>query len=782
MIKKFYIDGMTCAVCVQTIERAVKKIEDVKNVQVSLLSKSMVVEFSCPETEEEISKTINKLGYKCQTEVFQKNLSFTKILKKRFIFSIILLLPLMYLSMGKMFNLPVFKTAVNLPIMFAISLSIMVVNRQFFIKGFKAVLNLSPSMDTLVALGSLSAFVYSVVSTILFYLLGSNYHYFYDSSAMVLTLVTLGKWLEEISKKRTGEEIEKLSSLMPSVATVIRNGKQITLNLNQLVVGDLVVCNDGEYVPVDGKIMQGFCWLDKSLITGESTPIECSKYGNVISGSIVKTGNVIVKAEKVGENSFFAKLVQSVKSAGSSKAPIQKFADKVSNVFVPTVVLIAVLSFIVWIIISRDFYKSFNFAISVLVISCPCALGLATPVAVMCAMGRGASMGILYKNAESLQKASKVNCVLLDKTATLTEGKPSVKEFINLSDLEDENLFSICFALEEKSNHPYSQCIKDFCKSTTHSVQKYEYVVGQGIIGTILDQEYYLGNFNRDKLSDELSEKASVVLSTKTKVLCMFVVEDTIRLSSSKLIQDLAKEGIKTVMLTGDNQKVAKQVATSLNIPEFISNMMPKDKQSAVLKYKRLGYNVAMVGDGINDSPAIKEADLGIAMASGTDVAIESSDTVILGGVENVYESIMLSKKSVKIIKGNLFWAFIYNALAIPISAGVFSFAGLVLTPAIASLCMSSSSIFVVFNALRIKGYKNTKKLKKGENKMIVKIEGMMCKHCQARVNEILTNLNGVQSVTINLKKGLAQIEGNPQKEEVISAIEKGGYKVVKID
>ena len=780
MVEKFYIEGMTCAVCVQTIEKAIGKLQGVKSVKVSLISKTMVVEYEGLLTAQQIISATNKLGY--TATLFGKQMdkkSSSNLLKDRFILSLILLLPLMYFSMGNMFGLPTPNQRVNLVILMVLALIIMIINKSFFVKGFKAILNLSPNMDTLVSLGSLSAFVYSFVSTIIFFAKGTEHHYFYEASAMVLTLVTLGKWLEEISKKRTGEEIDKLYKMMPNHITVLRDGVEVQIEIQNLVQGDKVVCKMGDFVCVDGIVLEGVCTIDKSAITGESLPIECPAESTITSGSIVKSGYAIIEAQQVGNETFFSKMIESVKNAGSSKAPIQKLADKVSKFFVPIVVCIALLTFALWYLFSLDLYKAFNFAISVLVISCPCALGLATPVAVMCAMGKGASLGILYKDAESLQKAEKINCVLLDKTATLTEGKPQVTKFVNLSNIESQELFSICYALEEKSNHPFAESIKDFCKSSWHKVSNYNYLVGEGIVAKVQGKTYYLGNFKRNEIASEY-QTASVILSNDSQVLGVFFVKDCIKQKSLELITQLKKMGIKTAMVTGDSAQISQEIAQELQIEQVISNVLPQDKLNVVLDYKKQGYFVAMVGDGINDSPALKEADLGIAMASGTDVAIDSADVVVNGSPLAVSDCLKLSKKSVNIIRGNLFWAFIYNVLAIPLSAGAFDFLNISLTPAIASVCMCCSSLFVVLNALRIRKFNKKSKNKEGD-KMLIKIEGMMCKHCQARVNQILSNLNGVSDVKINLKKGTAEISGTPNVFELKQAIEQGGYKVVDV-
>ena len=784
MTAKFSIGGMSCSACSSGIEKSVNRLDGVVSAQVSLMQKSMTVDFDHTKiSAENIIVAVEKLGYTARP--FGEDEIVKNPVKKRFFWSLGFLIPLMYLSMGGMIGLPTLAMKISLPIQAVLAIIILIINKRFFISGVRAVKNLSPNMDTLVSLGSFSAYVYSLVEMILLFTGKTVNHVFFEASAMVLVLVTLGKWLEDISKRKTGQEIEKLSKLIPKAVTVIRDGKQTTILTSQLVIGDLVVVKAGDYLAVDGVILEGNGALDKSAITGESIPEEVTVGGAVTSGSIVKNGYLVITAKKVGEQTLFSKIINAVKTAGASKAPVQKLADKISAWFVPTVTAIALVTFIIWLIIKIDLYYAFNYAISVLVVSCPCALGLATPVAVMAATGKGASMGILFKDAEALQKAKNVNCVILDKTATLTVGKPKVTEFENLSNLKDQEVLSIAYALEQKSNHPLADAVLEFCKNSDKKVDNFTYEIGKGIRGEIDGQAYYLGNYNlTNKIKERYVGKSIVALSIKDKIIALFLIADYLKENSKDAVNSLNNLGIKTVMLTGDNQSSAKLIADQTGILEFKSEVLPTDKLSGVNEYKEKGYFVAMVGDGINDSPALKGADVGIAMGNGTDVAIDSADIILAGGnLYGVSNAVGISKKATGIIKENLFWAFIYNVLMIPIAGGALSFVGITLSPMLASAAMCVSSLFVVTNALRINGYKKIEeKDSSKENIMKVKIEGMMCKHCEAKVKEIISLTKDVQGVEIKLKKGLALIDGNPDKDALKTAIESAGYKVISIE
>ncbi len=775
---------MSCSACATGIEKAVKKLNGVKNAEVSLMAKSLQVEYDQALLQKNaIISAVEKLGYGITDFSVKEINNLVEGLKKRFIISLFFLLPLMYFSMGEMIGLPVPPVKINLFAQFLLALAIILINKKFYISGVRAVINLSPNMDTLVSLGSFASLCYSVVVTVLTFIGGYNImHAFYEASAMVLVLVTLGKWLEEISKRKTGDEIEKLSNLIPTTATVLKNEREIILPVSEIQVGDIVVLRVGDYSPIDGVVVNGHGAIDKSAITGESIPEEVFETCQVLSGSIMKTGLVYVKAEKVGENTLFSEIVETVKNAGASKAPVQKLADKISAYFVPAVTLISIITFVLWITLSGDLYLAFKYAISVLVISCPCALGLATPVAIMATTGRAASMGVLYKNAETIQKLAKVNCVLFDKTATLTVGKPKVTDFINLSTLSDEKIKGIVTALEKNANHPLATAMIEFCGQGGCVADNVENVIGKGVVGVVNLKKYYLGNFNGGSF-ENLKGKTVITLADEENTLAVFALSDEIKPNSFTAVKMLDSLGVKSVMVTGDNKQVATLVADKLNIQEYAYSVLPNGKADIVKEYKQKGYCTAFCGDGINDSPALSCSDVGIAVGTGTDIAIDTASVVISGEIICIANAVNLSRKAVGVIKGNLFWAFFYNVLFIPVAAGATSFIGLSLSPIIASALMCVSSLCVVLNALRIR------KIKKLEEKlgnegvsMKVKIDGMMCKHCEKKVYDTLTALTGVEKVEINLKKKLAVISGEVEETTVTKAIEDAGYSVISIN
>ncbi len=797
MKEKFTVGGMTCTNCSSGIERCLAKTDGINSVSVSLIAGEMDVDFDrekiSPQT---IIALVEKLGYKAcvyGTET-GKIKSQSEVLKFRFIISLIFLIPLLYFSMGEALSLPVPTYEVDLCLQAVLTTAVLIVNRKFFVSGCKAVIHGSANMDTLVSLGSASAYIYSAVMTVIA-IIGSYRppHVFYEASAMVLCLVTLGKWIEELSKRKTGDAIDKLTGMMPKTVDIMVEGRERTVLTAELNKGDVLVLKTGDYVPVDGVVTEGSASVDKSAVTGESLPIELSVGDGVTSGSIVKTGYILVRAEKVGNDTLFSKIVETVKNAGASKAPAQKFADGVAKYFVPIVTCLAVITFVVWFFSSNDLYKSLNFAISVLVISCPCALGLATPVAVMTATGKGASVGVLFKDAAAIQNAGVINCVLLDKTATLTEGKPTVTDYRNFTYESDETVFPIVSALESKSSHPLAECVKEYCGESNKTVTEYEYVAGKGIIGVVDGVKYYLGNaalipenIKLVELDGKFDGKTVVYLADEIQLVSVFGVSDVLKKNSKSAVKTLNDMGIKTVMITGDNESVAKRIAIEAGISEYRADVLPQDKADAVGEYKKEYGFVAMVGDGVNDSPALKVADVGIAMGTGTDVAIDSADVVLVSGNLNALpETVNLSKKAVKIIKGNLFWAFFYNVIAIPVAAGVFAFAGLTLTPVISSACMCCSSLFVVGNALRIRkdGNKKPKKPPTPKTKYIIKIDGMMCMHCVTKVKESLESLPSVLKVKVSLEEKAAMVEcSRPCESEFGSAIKKVGFKVKSVN
>ncbi len=820
MKEKYSIFGMTCSACSAGIERTVKKLNGIHLVEVSLMGESMLVEYDEREVSaEQICQAVKGLGYAIQPydekKLAKKQAEPDKI-KWRFWVSLIVLFPLMYCSMGGMIGFPTLPSSVNYPIQAALSFAVIVLNFKFFSSGAKAFLKCVPNMDTLVALGSAVSWIYSAVLTVLHYVDGREPHMYFESAAMILVLVTLGKWLEEKSKRKTGDEVEKLIALMPNTVTVERGGAERVITFSEIVVGDILIVRHGDYIPVDGRIVEGHAFVDRAAITGESLPIELSEGAQVSSSDIVKSGYVKVLAERVGADTTLSQIVKMVKEAGASKAPLQKLADKIAGVFVPLVCMFALLTFAIWLGTTGDVGAAANYAISVLVISCPCSLGLATPVAVMAATGRGMALGVLYKDAEALQKAKDVNCVLLDKTATLTVGEPKVTDFVCL-DGERKQVLGIAYAIERRSNHPLAECIKRYVEAEGYlslSVEDYRYETGMGAVATLAGSTYYLGN---RKLLGEIEGKSAlrleaeyskqgktvVFLANEGKLLAVFAIADTLKESSVDAVKALKEQGVRVAMLTGDVENVAAAIAEKVGIEEYFAEALPADKAKAVERVQSVGGFVAMVGDGINDSPALKAADVGVAMGTGTDIAIDSADVVLArGDLCALSTMISLSKATVRNIKQNLFWAFFYNVVAIPVAAGAFAWANFHLNPMIAAACMSLSSLFVVTNALRLMRFGRKKSTNaqsslcdyKPQNeeqtqedtsvKKVLKIEGMMCKHCVAHVTKALAGIEGVESVDVSLENGAATVVSAIEipDESLQSVVVDAGYEVLGIE
>lgn len=811
MNKRYSVTGMTCSACSSGIERAVGKIDGVSKCEVSLMGKSMSVEYDeATVSEDKIFSTVKSLGYGVFNEnaapELKKN-SEDKSLFIRFIISVCILIPLMYVSMGHMMHAPVppfldpEKGNEKWFALYQAILSAVVigVNYKFFKNGAVAVFKRVPNMDTLVALGSGVSFVYSLVLTVFIFMdIDAHKHamdLYYESAAMILTLVTVGKWLEEKSKKKTGDEIEKLLKLAPDNVVIEVDGEQKIVSVKEVKAGDIIIVKQGEYVPVDGKIIFGSTFIDKCAITGESLPVEVTEGDFITSAALNKTNVIKLRAEKVGEDTTLSKIVKMVREAGSSKAPIQKFADKVAGVFVPAVTAVAILTFVIWLIVDKGFNPEHcvRYAISVLVVSCPCALGLATPVAIMTATGKAASLGILYKDAESLQKLTKINCVLLDKTATLTEGKPRVCDYETFG-ADKAEILKIACGIEKNSNHPLAKCIVDYAQESAN-VENFSYTVGKGASAEFDGKTYFIGNeklVSTVSISAEvkqaakrLSESGKTVLyfADEKRVIALFAVADALKESSKEAVKLLKERHMKVAMLTGDSQATAKAVAASVGIDEYLSEVMPEDKLNAVTNCQSVGGFVSMVGDGINDSPALKQSDVGIAIGSGTDVAIDSAGAVLVNEDLRTLDTVFdLSRATVRNIKENLFWAFFYNVAMIPVAAGAFAALNFPFNPMIAAACMSLSSLFVVGNALRLLRYKN-KKLKKENEfmKKLVSIEGMCCEHCAKRVENAISAITGVVSCDVKLKKKLAVIRSREEiaDGDIKRVVEDAGYTFV---
>ena len=808
MKEKFTVTGMSCAACSAGIERTLNKTEGVRKAEVSLMGESMVVEYDERKiSREKIIQAVVDLGYGAKLfdeNVLRERKPQPELLKKRFFLSLLFTIPLMYFSMGGMIGLPQPNMKISVTVQMILALAVIVVDFKFFTSGTKALIKGVPNMDTLVAMGSAVSFLYSFVYTILLYVDAApmHTHMFYESAAMILTLVTLGKWLEEKSKRKTGDEIEKLIQLMPNTVTVERNGVESKITFGDIAQGDILIVKQGEYIPVDGKIVEGHGFVDRAAITGESMPVEVTEGDKVTGADIVKSGFIKVLAEKVGVETTLSQIVKMVKEAGASKAPLQKIADKIAGVFVPAVTLIAIFTFAIWWWVSRDVATAANYAISVLVISCPCSLGLATPVAVMAATGRGMALGILYKDAEALQKAKDVNCVLLDKTATLTIGQPKVTDF-EVYRGDRAELIKLAGAIESRSNHPIAECICAFAEeevgAESTEISEYSYQMGKGASCLHQGKPYYLGNRRLlENIQNDKAKKAeecyskqgktAVFLADGKEILAVFAIADTLKEESKEAIEGLKARRIRVGMLTGDNENVAKAIAEQVGIDDYYAEALPEDKAKSVQRVRQVGGFVAMVGDGINDSPALKEADVGVAMGTGTDIAIDSADVVLSrGDLRLLCTMVDLSRQTVRNIKQNLFWAFFYNCVAIPVAAGVFAFAGLSLNPMIGAACMCLSSLFVVTNALRLtkfgKKKEITEKTEDSNMKKTLLVEGMMCQHCVAHVTKALQSVQGVASVEVDLKKKTAVVELNEavENETLVSAVAEAGYEVKKI-
>lgn len=817
----FDVQGMTCSSCVAHVEKAVKKLDGIENVNVNLLSNNMVVEYNEEVVNnEKIIKSVEESGYgaslkNCNNENISKNNSSLdnsktiKGMKNRLIVSIIFWIPLMYLAMHHNHT-----NSINYAFLqFLLLLPILYVNKNYFIVGFKRLLKKSPNMDSLIALGSSAATIYGVYTI---FMIGqalqiSDFEFvqnlvsnlYFESAGTILTLVTVGKYLEAKSKGKTGDAISKLINLAPKTAIVLRNKQEEQIKIEEIVQGDIVIIKPGSSIPVDGIIVEGNSAVDQSAITGESIPVNKNVGDNVVSGTVNQNGYFKMKATKVGNDTTLSQIIHLVEEAGNSKAPISRLADKVSGVFVPIVITIAVLSVIVWILQGQNFEFALNIGISVLVISCPCALGLATPVAIMVGTGKAAENGILVKSAENLEMLHSIDTVVLDKTGTITEGKPKVTDII--CEIDENELLQIAGSIENNSKHPLAVAVVE--EANNRNIQlldvlEFENVSGRGLKAKTNGEQYFVGskNFmNENKIdfynidiSNFLNQGKTVIyVANSKKVIGAIAIADKVKNDSPQAIEQLKKANIEVVMLTGDTKVVAQNIADTVGIDNVISEVLPQDKSNEVEKLQKQGKKVAFVGDGINDSPALVKSDVGIAIGNGTDIAIESADIVLMkNSLLDVVTSIDLGKTVIKNIKMSLFWAFFYNIIGIPIAAGVFYLKfGLKLNPMIGALAMSFSSVSVVTNALRLQKFKpkiNISIQNKIEEEKIMKktinIEGMQCNHCKMSVEKALQSIDGVEKVEVSLENKNAVIEANTEidDENIKEVIEEAGFEVKK--
>lgn len=839
--KKFDVTGMSCAACQGHVEKAVKKLDGVKSVNVNLLQNSMQVEYdeSCVSPADMIA-AVEKAGYgasekaaggaqtggesgAAKSNAAEKAL---KNMKRRLISSVVFLVPLFYICMGHMagFPLPAILKGHENMMIFALTqllltVPIIALNFHYFSNGFKNLIRRTPNMDSLIALGAAAAFVYSLYGTYAAaYYMGrgdlSAAHghvmdLYYESCGMILTLITVGKYLEARSKRRTSDAISKLVDLAPKTAVVVRDGKEQEIPASQVAVGDIFLLRAGKSVPCDGVVIEGSCTADQSALTGESIPVEKNVGDRVMSASISAGGFVKCRAEKTEQDSTLSQIIALVEDASASKAPIARLADKISGVFVPVVICIAIVAGAAWLLAGKDVSFALNMAISVLVISCPCALGLATPTAIMVGTGKGAQNGILIKSAESLETAHLVDTVVLDKTGTCTEGRPEVQA-VYADDLDKAELLRLANSLEVRSSHPLAGAVTRYCdkqSAAPYDCEDYAETVGGGISGKAAGRRVLIGNrrlmeqsgADISAYSDRANKAAAggaipLYIAADGKVIGMFTLADPVKPTSREAIEQLHGMKIKTVMLTGDNAATAEAIRAQLGVDEVQAELMPADKARIVGEMMAQGRKVAMIGDGINDAPALAAADVGIAIGAGQDIAVESADIVLMkSDLRDAASAISLSRAVIRNIRENLFWALIYNSLGIPLAAGVFfQLLGWKLNPMFGAAAMSLSSFCVVMNALRLnlfgrgKNKSDNSKIPRPEdktmdnsNKKVMKIDGMMCGHCTATVTRVLNEIEGVNAeVSLEDKCAYITLTKDVPDEVLKNAVTAQGYKV----
>ncbi len=848
MKQKFDVTGMTCSACSAHVEKSVCKLEGIAAVNVNLLQNSMTVEYDEAVLKtDDIIHAVESGGYGAfpqgakQADAASeapRNVAAEEMhsMKKRLIASFCFLIPLFYISMGHMMGAPLPAVLLGNENIMSFALTqlllttpVLIINKKYFTVGFKALWNRAPNMDSLIALGSSASYLYSIFAI---YAMGWHlgrgnimqaHHYsmelYFESAAMILTLITVGKYMETRSKGKTSEAISKLMDLAPKMATVLRNGNETEIPVEQVIAGDIVIVRPGQSIPVDGRLLEGFSAVDESAITGESIPVEKQPGDTVIGATVNKSGYFKMEATRVGNDTTLSQIITLVEEAGASKAPIAKLADKVSGVFVPVVICIAVLAAIVWLVLGQPFAFALSIGIAVLVISCPCALGLATPTAIMVGTGKGAEYGVLIKSAESLEIAHQVNAVVLDKTGTLTEGKPVVTDVLPASSVLRNPFLRAAASLESLSEHPLAEAIVLYAKGMEiepDAAQNLRATAGQGIEADVSGKKIFGGNL---KMMQErgidlggFAEKAETLaaegktplfFAEENKLLGVLALADTLKPTSKAAVDAFHRMGVDVVMLTGDNKRTANAIAGKLGI-RAVAEVLPQDKEQEVRRLQEEGKKVAMIGDGINDAPALTRADVGIAIGAGTDVAMESADIILMkSDLMDAVTAIQLSHATIRNIKQNLFWAFFYNVLGIPLAAGVFYHAlEWKLNPMFAAAAMSFSSAFVVGNALRLKLFKpentgapehkmitETHLSNKNDTnkeainmKKVLKIEGMMCGHCTGRVEKALNEMDGVTAtVSLEGKSADVTLSKDISDDALIKTVADAGYEVVDI-
>ena len=833
-MEQYTVTGMSCAACSTRVEKAVSKVSGVTSCSVSLLTNSMGVEGTA--SEEEIIAAVEAAGYHAQRKQLEEtknrkqpdeelsNQQEIKGLRQRFIASMCFLLPLVYLSMGAMmwgWPIPSILKGNHLAmglLQLLFTTVVMIINQKFFISGFKALYHKAPNMDTLVALGSSASYGYSVY--ILFAMthaqtmgdvkavMGYMHDFYFESAAMILTLITLGKMLEAYSKGKTTDALKGLMKLAPKTAVILENGKEKEVPIEQVKKGDTFVVRPGENIPVDGIVLEGSSAINEAALTGESIPVDKNVGDFVSAATLNQSGFLKCEAQRVGEDTTLSQIIQMVSDAAATKAPIAKVADKVSGIFVPVVMGIALITFIIWLCVGASIGTALSMGISVLVISCPCALGLATPVAIMVGNGMAAKHGIMFKTAVALEETGKTQIVVLDKTGTITKGEPTVTDIFPVNEVSEVELLTFASALEERSEHPLAQAILKKAKeeniTSEMEVTQFQAVAGNGLTGTINGETFYGGNLKFISHSTEVSQeiiqlseqlaqsgKTPLFFSRGGEFLGIIAVADTMKEDSKKAVEELKNMGIRVVMLTGDHERTAKAIGEQAGVDEVIAEVLPDGKESVISTLKQNG-KVAMVGDGINDAPALTRADIGIAIGAGADIAIDAADVVLMKStLRDVPAAIRMSKATLRNIHENLFWAFLYNVIGIPLAAGVwYSLLGWKLNPMFGAAAMSLSSFCVVTNALRLNWFQlyDSKKTmqKKEEVKMTktIKIEGMMCGHCEAHVKKALEALPEVELAEVSHEKGMAvlTLQMEVSDEVLKKTVEDLDYKVVEID
>ena len=810
---KFNVKGMTCAACSARVEKVTAQVAGVEKAEVNLLAGTMRVEATTDVTDAVI-QAVKNAGYSAFVPGEKKKEENTQDaqlaeMKRRIAWSFAFLAVLMYFTMGHMVGLPVpawyhgAKNGVTAALLqLFLTLPVVYLNRAYYMRGLRALWNRAANMDSLIAVGSGASLVYGIFALFaMSHALGQGNmetvkHYsenlYFESAAMILTLITLGKFLETRAKKKTGDAVGKLMDLSPKTAVVKRDGVETEIPVEAVRVGDVVVVRSGGRIPVDGTVISGRGAVDQSALTGESVPVEVQTGSAVSGATILVEGYMEFRAERVGEDTTLSQIIRLVEGAGGSKAPIARLADKIAGVFVPVVMAIAALTFAIWLLVGQPLEFALTTAISVLVISCPCALGLATPVAIMVGTGRGAGMGVLFKNAEALERLHKVDTVVIDKTGTLTTGSPTVTDILPAKISETE-LLSLAASLESYSEHPFALAVLERAKDIPRrQAEEFETLPGRGVCGIIDGVKYYGGNAHLmtekgiavpayEDLAN--SGKTPLYFASEQEYLGAIAASDVLKQDSADAVARMRKMHLDVVMLTGDNRATAESIAKQAGIVHVIADVLPNEKAGQIEKLRSAGRNVLMVGDGINDAPSLVTADVGMSVGSGTDIAIEAADVVLMNNsLESAVDAIALSKATIRNIKQNLFWAFFYNVLGIPIAAGALYLPfGIQLSPMIGAAAMSMSSVFVVSNALRLRFFKQKEKTHKEEKPMetVIKVNGMMCTHCQARVETVCKAVPGVVNAVVDLQQKQVTVTGEASLDALHKAITDAGYEVV---